>query len=260
VDLFANERHSKIYELIKTNGAVTTNELIKKFGVSIETVRRDLLSMEKDGKLNRVHGGAVVKGEMKPFLDLSSRNKEFEKEKALLSFKATEFIKNGDIIAIDTGSTAIIFASVLKETFDTLTIITHSLDVFNILAYHKNFSVILTGGEFLRTENAFYGHLAIKTIKNLNIQKSFIFPSAVSLKGGICDYEKNLFGVQEYMLKSADEVYILADSSKFEKKALLKVSDTSQNYIYITDDKISNEILDLYKDNNSSINTGGNRG
>ncbi len=256
--MFANERQNRIFEIIKTKGAVTTNELIQIFGVSIETVRRDLLSMEKDGKLNRVHGGAVAKSEMKPFLDLSSRNKEYEKEKSALSIKATEFIREGDIIALDTGSTAIIFASVLKEYFSNLTIVTHSLDVFNILAHHKNFSVILTGGHFLKEENAFYGSLAIKTIENLNIQKSFIFPSAVSLRGGVCDYEKNLIGVQEYMLKSADEVYILADSSKFEKKALLKVSDTSQNFIYVTDNGISNEILDLYKDNGLSIYTGGN--
>ncbi len=256
--MFANERQAKIFEIIKTNGAVTTNELIEKFGVSIETVRRDLLSMEKDGKLNRVHGGAVAKGEMKPFLDLSLRNKEFEKEKTALSLKAAEFIDEGDIIALDSGSTAIIFASVLREKFNKLTIITHSLDVFNLLAHHKEFSVILTGGYFLKEENSFYGSLAIKTIQNLNIQKSFIFPSAISLKGGICDYEKNLFGVQEYMLNAADEVYILADSSKFEKKALLKVSDTSLKFIYITDNKISKEILDLYNDNNINIYFGGN--
>ena len=65
--MFGKERQDKIYDMIRRNGAVSTSKLVKLFNVSIETVRRDLLNMEKQGKLQRVHGGAVAKGEMKPF-------------------------------------------------------------------------------------------------------------------------------------------------------------------------------------------------
>lgn len=255
--MFANERQNKIYELIQRNGAVTTSSLVNTFGVSIETIRRDLLSLENQGKLSRVHGGAVEKISMKPMHSLKQRNEEYSDQKHNLSVKASEFIAEEDIIAIDTGSTAILFAEVIKERFSRLTVITHSLDVFNILCSHKDFSVILCGGHFLQSENAFCGFLTLNMIDTLHINKAFIFPSAVSLEYGICDYHRDLYQIQKKFIQSSDDIYILADSTKFEKKALLKLDDMKDNYKYITDYKLSEDLKNLYKENNIKIYTGG---
>lgn len=254
--MFANERQDKIYDMIQNNGAVTTARLVNFFGVSIETIRRDLLAMEQDGRLTRVHGGAVAKTAMKPFKKLRERNKEFGKQKYELSLKAAEFISDGDIIGIDSGSTAISFAEVLKERFSKLTIVTHSMDIFEMLSDYKDFSVILCGGHYLREENAFYGELTLGMLNSLHIQKAFIFPSAVSLEYGICDYQKDLYQIQKQLIKSSNEIYILADSSKFEKAALLKLSNMKPDYIYITDNSLQNEIVKLYKENNIKIYLG----
>lgn len=253
--MFANERHNKIIQMLQKNGAVTTSKLVEFFDVSIETIRRDLLCLEQQGKLLRVHGGAVTKGSMKPFLELDERNKEYNTQKKALSVKASEFIKNGDIIAVDSGSTSICFAQVLKERFSELTVITHSLDVFNILSGQDGFSLILTGGHYLEKENTFYGVLTLNTLDNLHIQKAFIFPSAVSLEHGICDYQKELYQIQKKLVSISDDIYILADSSKFEKNALLKLDDMSDKYSYITDSDLSVELRNLYKENNIKIYT-----
>lgn len=253
--MFAKERQDKIYEIVKNNGAVTASALVKLFDVSIETVRRDLLEMERHGLLSRVHGGAVAIGEMKPYLDLNERNKEFTEQKRHLALKASEFISDGDIIGIDSGSTAISFSEVLKEKFSKLTVITNSLDVFNILC--DSFSVILCGGHYLPYEKAFYGSLTLSMLKNLHMQKAFIFPSAVSFEFGICDYQKDLYQIQEQMIKSSDEIFILADSSKFEKKALLKIDDMKTGYRYITDCNINSELEKLYKEHNINLFIGG---
>ena len=254
--MFAKERQDKIYEIVKNNGAVTASALVKLFDVSIETVRRDLLEMERHGLLSRVHGGAVAIGEMKPYLDLNERNKEFTEQKRHLALKASEFISDGDIIGIDSGSTAISFSEVLKEKFSKLTVITNSLDVFNILC--DSFSVILCGGHYLPYEKAFYGSLTLSMLKNLHMQKAFIFPSAVSFEFGICDYQKDLYQIQEQMIKSSDEIFILADSSKFEKKALLKLDDMKTEYRYITDCNINSELEKIYKEHNINLYIGGN--
>lgn len=255
--MFAKERQDKIYEIVKNNGAVTASALVKLFDVSIETVRRDLLEMERHGLLSRVHGGAVAIGEMKPYLDLNERNKEFTEQKRHLALKASEFISDGDIIGIDSGSTAISFSEVLKEKFSKLTVITNSLDVFNILC--DSFSVILCGGHYLPYEKAFYGSLTLSMLKNLHMQKAFIFPSAVSFEFGICDYQKDLYQIQEQMIKSSDEIFILADSSKFEKKALLKIDDMKTGYRYITDCNINSELEKLYKEHKINLYIGGNK-
>lgn len=254
--MFAKERQDTIYSLIQKDGAVTTSNLMDFFGVSIETIRRDLLAMEQSGRLTRVHGGAVAKGGMKSFVELKERNKEFVEEKRKLSLKAMEFIADGDIIGIDSGSTAILFAEVLKEKFSRLTIVTHSMDVFEILCNHREFSVILCGGHYLRTENSFYGELAMNMLDNLHIQKGFIFPSAVSLEYGIADFQKDLYQMQKQLLKASDRIYILADNSKFEKTALLKLSEMKSEYVYITDASLKEELVRLYEENHINIHLG----
>ena len=137
--MLASERRGKICDILSKRGAVTSGELFEMFDVSLETVRRDLIALEGEGKITRVHGGAVSKGNMKPFFTFPERVKSFSNEKNELSLKAIEFIEENDIIAIDAGSTAIVFAEAIREHFSNLTVVTFSMDVFNILSNHKNF-------------------------------------------------------------------------------------------------------------------------
>lgn len=254
--MFAKERRSLIYERLKANGAVTTGELMKTFSVSIETIRRDLLVMEQHKLLQRVHGGAVAVGKMKTFQDLSYRVSENENAKRELTKLAAQLIQDGDVLGIDTGSTAIYFAEALKERFHRLTIITHSLDVFECLSRYKEFQVILCGGYLLQKENSFYGILAIDMLKKLHMQKVFLFPSAISLAHGICDYQEELYQIQRQLLECGDHIFVLADSSKYETNALLKIDDMKQNYTYVTDSNLSHELKHLYQENDIKIITG----
>lgn len=253
VVLFANERQNKIYEIIQRDGAVTASGLGRLFGVSTETIRRDLLVMERGSLLTRVHGGAVAKSDMKPFLRLKERSGENTEKKYELSKKAMEFISDGDIIGVDCGSTAIAFAEVLKERFQRLTVVTHSADVFEILRSQRDFSVILCGGCYLSDENAFCGALTVNMLDSLHLKKAFIFPSAVSLKYGIADFQPELYTIQKKLISAADEVFILADSSKLEKTALLRISEMKPEYRYVTDSELNKELLSLYSENGINI-------
>lgn len=252
--MFANERQNTIYNMIRSDGAVMTADLVKHFGVSIETVRRDLLAMEQRGLIVRVHGGAVAKNGMKPYSSLTERNREGSRQKHSLSLKATEFISEGDIIGVDSGSTALAFAEALSGKFSKLTIITHSLDVFQIL--RDQYEIILCGGHYMEAENAFYGPLTIQMLESLHMPKAFLFPSTISLECGICDYQPDLYLIQKLLLRSADEIFILADSSKYEKKALFRLDDMNTDYHYITDGDLPEQLRKLYAENNIRIYTG----
>ena len=254
--MLARERQNQIYTWLRETGAVTTSDLVERLNVSIETVRRDLLAMEQKGLLSRVHGGAVVKGSMKLFPDLQQRNQEYGREKLALSRKAAEFVCEGDIIALDAGSTAIAFARALKERFTSLTVITHTYDVFESLRDHKDFQVILCSGQYLKKENAFCGVLTMDAYEKLHFQKAFIFPSAVSLAFGICDHQSDLYPIQRLLLRRADHTFILADSSKFEKQALMKIDDMRSEYTYVTDNALPAQLQKLYHENNIQIYTG----
>ena len=174
--------------------------------------------MEQQGLIKRVHGGAVEVSNMKQLSSLKIRNEEYSEEKKTLSMKAINSIEEGDIIFIDAGSKAIYFSQIIKEKFSRLTVVTNSLDVFNILCHQSDFDVILCGDHFKKEENAFYGYLAMSTLEKIHVQKVFVFPSAISMNFGICDFQEDLYQIQRLAIGNADNVLVLADSSKFEKK------------------------------------------
>ena len=111
----------------------------------------------------------------------------------------------------------------------------------------------------MKEENSFYGSLVISTIKKLHLKKSFVFPSAVSLKFGVCDYNQELVQIQQKFLECSDEIFFLADSGKFEKNALLKLCDMKQEYTYITDGGLSEELKSIYSENGLKVFCGGTK-
>ena len=124
---------------------------------------------------------------------------------------------------------------------------TASLPIFEILSEKPGFQVILTGGFYLPGEKAFYGHLALDTIRQLHVSAFFHAPSALSLNFGLSEHIRELVEVQRAFIAAADQVFVLADSSKFETCAALKVCDLSPRFLYLTDNGLSDEIRDAWK-------------
>lgn len=245
--MFADERKTKIAEMLKKRTSVTTTELTEMFEVSVETIRRDLENMESQGLLKRVHGGAVAIRELQNYTSLSGRRREHLPEKHSLALKACSYIKEGDFIALDAGSTAYELAALLGERFHALTILTHSLEVMKILEEQENIRVVLAGGFYLPEEKCFCGHLALDMICQFHISKCFIAPAAISLNFGISDHIQELIAIQRAFLEIADQAYILADSSKFESCAPLKISGFNPKFLCITDSGLPDEVCEAYK-------------
>jgi len=247
--LFANERRVRIVELLERKSSISVSELMKLFGVSIETVRRDLEYLENQQALKRVHGGAVSNRKMKSFANLENRMEENRALKQNLARNTIPFISDNDTIAIDSGSTAMELVPLLKEHFHKLTIVTNSPEVFGSLCDTDGFTLIQIGGQYLRDEKAFYGHMALDAIDRLHFSKAFIFPSAISLHGGIGVFVHELFDIQRAYIRNADEVFILADSTKFETSATIKLCDLSASHKIITDRELPEDIYARYKKN-----------
>lgn len=247
--MLARERQHAIMDLLRSKGAVTTSGLVERFDVSTETVRRDLAELEAGGQIIKVHGGAVLKTGMEPNLGLNQRSQRQNKQKRAIAMKALECLHDGDVIAIDTGSTGSCFAEALATLQIKLTVVTCSLRVFEALKEATQFKVILCGGKFMPEEQVFLGDLTLEMLRRLHVQKLFLTPSAVSMEFGICDHEGELVSVQRQMIHLADEVFVLADSSKFEKQALIRINDMNKQFHYITDDGLGDELIQLYENN-----------
>lgn len=253
--MLAKERQDRIRALLNEKGSITTSELMELFCVSIETVRRDLLTMEQSGVLQRVHGGAVSSGGVVPFRELHSRMQDNVPQKQQLCRVAASFVEEGDTIAIDAGSTAVVFAQELKARANRVTVVTYSLDVFELLRGHREFQVILCGGTYMPQENILSGPLALNMLSMLHVSKAFLFPTAVSLHHGICNHIPECYAIFRAMKQAADQCFILADSSKFERTDLLKQDDMLPDYIYITDPALPDRMKKLYEENHLTILT-----
>ena len=245
--MFANERYSRILNRIREQGSVKVSELVEEWELSAETLRRDLLFLENQNRLQRVHGGAIALTNMKTYQELSQRFQENKAQKEQLSDIAALLVREGDILAIDAGSTAVEFLRVLKNRFHRLTIVTHSIQNFEEIRYVEGFRPIFIGGEYLKKEDLFYGALATDMIQKLHVSTCFLFPSAISLKHGVGDYIVESVPVQKAYLEMADRIVILADSSKFEKTAFLRICNTEISYTYITDESLEDGIYELYR-------------
>ena len=254
--MFALERYQAIKNLICEKGSVSISELTALFGVSSETIRKDLLILERDKVLIRTHGGAVNAKNHSTIMPFKERLKSNVEGKVELCRYAAKYIKNGDTISIDAGSTAIELAKLVSSMFSRLTVVTHCLDVFNILSKNDGIDLVLCGGEYNREENSFTGNITVESIDKIHTEKAFVFPSGVSLKYGVTDYDGGFLRIQKAMMDNADKVFILADSDKYEKAAYTKLCSVTQEHIYITDSAISQEIYNLYRENKINIVAG----
>ena len=245
--MFVNERQKVILERLKSNKTVMVSELATLFDVSIETVRRDIISLEKTGLIKRIHGGATISKNLTILPPLGERigaNCEMKRRAAIA---ACELVREGDVISIESGSTAMAVVEVLKDNFKDLTILTNSSDVLNELERSTNFRLISTGGVYHRSERAFYGPAAEDTILRTNVKYSFLFPSAVTSDGvSISIYD--LLGVERAFMKNAQQTIFVFDSTQTISNSVYKLSEISTDHIYVTDDEMSDAACDRFED------------
>lgn len=251
--VLAEERKDSILQMLEEEGSVKVSKLIKLFGVSIETIRRDLEALEKDGFLKRVYGGAVLKKNEIQKLNYIKREKEFINEKKELAKTAIRYIEEGQSIALNDSTTNIELARELKKNFKELTVITNSLLITNELVDADRFTVISTGGVLNHKERAFYGEFAENLISNFIVDKAFISVSGVSLIRGITDFSPEEVQIQKKLIEISQETIVLADSSKIDTVSLIKVEDIHEVNLIITDSKLDSKILNKYLKNGIEI-------
>ena len=247
--MLASQRHNEIQALLRQNGAVTIAGLMDTFGISMETARRDLAAMEKSGLLTRVHGGALPPDTTQIYRPLKDRMDQQHTQKLAIAKAAVALVEEGDYIAIGGGSTALVFAQALRKHIRKLTVVTYSLDVFEALRDLPDYTVLLTGGQLNTAERVFHGTATCQFLSSVYLCKCFIFPSLLSLEAGITSYTQKLPQQILSMLEQCDQVYVLADSTKFQKNATYQIVPMRQDFLYITDCDMPATLRNIYAAN-----------
>lgn len=248
-----SERQQRIISILEKKGVVHSTELINEMAVSKETIRRDLLELEKEGILKRVYGGAV-----KDVIDSSStsfmeRSKTKFEEKEFIARTAMSFVHENMSIALDVSTTNLAIAKALKSNFEHLTIVTNSLAIANELVTAKGFNVILTGGTLHHEELSFNGDICRSNLQNYHVDLYFLSCNGVSLASGITDFGENEVLTKKVIMSIANRIICVATSDRFDVVSLLHVANLDTLSCIITDNKISKSVLDLYTSNNINI-------
>lgn len=244
--MLPNQRREKILELIREDGHAKVLDLSRIFKVTEVTIRQDLEKLEKDGDVIREHGGAYLKN-----IDLNVRNFSLQNqdniiEKNAIARKAIQFIENGDTIILDSGSTTTEIAKLITG-YKNLTVITNALNIALILGAQAEINVIVTGGEFKAPTLSLTGQKAADFFQNLHVDKLFLATAGIALKSGLTYPGISDICVKRAMIESANQIFLVADSSKIGKNAFASLGALSLIDYLITDSKVKPEDIEWLK-------------
>jgi DeoR/GlpR family transcriptional regulator of sugar metabolism len=248
INLSANARRDGILEMLHEDGNVKVVNLSKIFKVSEVTIRQDLEKLEAEGVVLREHGGAYLKSISSQVRSFTLSHLENMEQKQLIAKKAAEFVHNGDTIILDSGTTTTELARQLLERKD-LTVITNALNIALMLGSEPSITVIMTGGEFKAPTLSLTGEKAAAFFSNLHVDKLFLATAGISLKAGLTYPSISDLVVKKAMIDAAEEVYLLADSSKIGKSSLASLGALSLVDFLITDIGIKEKDKLVFKEN-----------
>ena len=244
--LLANQRREQIMKLLTEDGSAKVIDLAKIFKVSEVTIRQDLEKLESHDLIIREHGGAFLKSVEDQVRSLSLMNKDNMDKKVLIGKKAAEFIDNGDVIILDSGSTTTEIAKNLIGR-KNLTVITNSLNIAIILGSQPAIEVIMTGGEFKPPTLSLTGQKAADFLADIHVDKLFLATAGISLKAGLTYPSISDLVVKKAMIDAADTVYLVADSTKIRKSSFASLGALSLINYLITDPSLSEDHKKLFK-------------
>ncbi len=228
------ERQNLILQSIHRSQRISITDVCENFSVSEATARRDLETLATEGKIQRVHGGAIALTETPPESPILQRDCEQADEKTRIGQAAASLVHNGETVFLGSGTTVLEVARALR-TRPSLTVITNSLPVVNVFAGLKNINVICLGGMLRDSELSFIGHITEQALAEVRADKVFIGTRAISLEHGLTHEYLPETMTDRAILKAGQEIIVVADHTKFGRAAAILLAPLDSLHIIVTD-------------------------
>lgn len=242
-------RHLKIIDLVQNNDYVSTEDLVKLFTVSPQTIRRDLNELADDNKIRRHHGGATT--------PLSSVNTAYDARKSMQSNQKNSIaealakhIPNEATLFMDIGTTPESVAKVLIKEHKSLKIVTNNINVATILTSNKDFKVILAGGEVRNKDGGIVGEATLDFIKQFRLDFGIIGISGIDYDGSLLDFDYHEVRVKQAIIENSRRVFLAVDHTKFGRNAMVHLGNISELDMLITDKKPPEAITVILNEHN----------
>jgi len=228
-----DHRINKILTVARQDGKVSVAELAHDLAVTVQTIRRDLRDLCANGLLERVHGGAVLPSGVRN-IGYDDRRALARDAKLRIAARTAALIPDNASVFLNIGTTTEAVAHALSAHRD-LMVVTNNLNVANILARNPSCDVVVAGGSLRRTDGGLVGDLAALAIARFKVDLAVIGASAIDPSGDILDFDPEEVRVSRQILDAARASILVADKSKFTRKAAVRIGSVAQVDHFVTD-------------------------
>lgn len=238
--MYAPERQQRILELAQERGRVEVPSLAEDFGVTQETVRRDLSALERAGLLRRVHGGALPAGSLHLEPGLAERDSTAAADKERIAKAALALLPHEGSLLLDAGTTVSRLAAQLPLD-STLTVVTNALPVAARLAEHPQLNLHLVGGRLRHRTQAAVDAWALRDLADLEADMAVIATNGFSPEAGLSTPDLAEAAVKRAMVASSRQVVLVADSTKYGARYFARFATLNQVDVVVTDTGLTEE-------------------
>jgi DeoR/GlpR family transcriptional regulator of sugar metabolism len=237
--MFAFERRMAVAELLRDNPVLTVDELVRRFGVSAQTMRRDFQYLADRGLVTRTHGGAVAReAEALGFEGtFKLRTAQRAQQKAAIAREALGLVVPGSTVMLDASTSVLALAQRLPREFE-LHAIVNALPIASELGGRPGVTTTVIGGTLRTTSLSAAGPLAETMLRRLFADTAFISARGLALERGLTEANPSESALKEIMIANATRVVALVDSSKFERTALSFFAPVTALDVVVTDDDV----------------------
>ncbi|MBE8954137.1 MAG: DeoR/GlpR transcriptional regulator [Quinella sp. 2Q5] len=219
--MFPEERHAKILEMLARDGKVLVKELTEIFGVTEDSIRKDLSSLELDGKLKRTYGGAVSIEEKLQMTEANRRRVSDVEAKRKIAIAAVKLMQPQDLIFLDISTISIAIAQILEKTDAGYKILTNMVDVLVMLARNPKIDLFFAGGQVNQSRDGFSDVLNLEFISRFRPDISFLGAFGVDIKKNSLTSRSAAGGVHKArMIDISKSSYIIAESRKIGTESI----------------------------------------
>ena len=242
-------RRMEQYVLEKEN--VSMEELCTEFDISMNTARLDVAQLVSKGSIKKVYGGVCSnrQNSLVPFEERKMKNND---RKRSICREAARLVEDGDIIYIDSGTTAMYLVDFL-ENRKNITILTHNLNAIMRALPFPDMQIICLPGTLERKTNSFVSADTGRVLEKYNIQKAFIAAAGITMTGDVTNSSPLEFEVKRAALENSNHVYLLVDSSKFGRSSLLTYAHISDMEKVIVDEEVDKAFVELCSQHNVDL-------
>lgn len=249
-ELSAVERRSMIAQMVQETGKVQLTDLVEQFKLTETSIRRDLTLLEANGRLKRVHGGAISLPGNSRSDSYGEKIKLHNRAKQRIGSVAAQMIRQGDILLLDSGTTTLQVVRQIPAAMragNSITMVTNSLPIAQEVLTWPLPNLIILGGLYLPDYQATVGPQTLNQLGELTADRVFLGADGLTLQGGATTHNILMAEVDRMMVERSRQVVMVTDSSKLGRIGFVPIKPTKAFHTIVTDANAPAELVEALR-------------